>query len=698
MLSFLALSGATICLSGLCSGGVVLNKNRKKALNIIWFLFSTTVALWGIIMAVAIESETYAMAYRLSWWQSAVAIPIPPLFLHLILAFTHRLPARKKLLAGIYVGPCIYLATILACPNWFISSATLRFEQFYYADAGPIYWVFILMYGIYITIGMIVLISFILSQHKNTGIYSTLLLGFSVGFLGGATTFPLLYGYPLYPFGTWGVVVYLFICGYAFLHLKFFDLTLYFIQIFSKVLFLCLVAVSFFIITYIKNTLSITETVYLIPLVFWAFLSGKIWLYIDQTVTKQILGGYYQLDNVLLNLSQRLIRAQSQCDVLSIIQESLGNIFGTSQSIFLLADRELGYCLYNNQLKKTDITLAMETDILAVLQSMQLPVLVSSLPVSVHNRLNFLRIYPQELCIPIRSSNHYIGIMILGTKGNARTYNRGDRMLIHAMLGQAQVIFDRIDYQDKLTTITASQKDTISIQEEQLKRKAEMDRDLSRAEIAQQKMLPQSDPHVNDFVIHSVFRPAQKVSGDFFNYYVYSKTKVGILIADIVGKRFEAAMSMMLAKPIFDSILSTEKPPHVAMNEVNQAYIESGLFHRPTPAIFLVLDTKARTATYANAGFEPGLYFDGQTFSEFQIGFDLIGMELDEVYQSISLTLSNFDSILLYTDGLTDVVSESGEKLSMDEIYHIIKHNKGRHGTPPIAKLIAEKMATIQHG
>ena len=78
--------------------------------------------------------------------------------------------------------------------------------------------------------------------------------------------------------------------------------------------------------------------------------------------------------------------------------------------------------------------------------------------------------------------------------------------------------------------------------------KERLEKELDVAREVQYKILPQKNPIYNNLEISSLFVPAFEVGGDYYDFFKISKSKLGLVIADVSGKGIEAAFIMAEVK------------------------------------------------------------------------------------------------------------------------------------------------------
>jgi phosphoserine phosphatase RsbU/P len=188
--------------------------------------------------------------------------------------------------------------------------------------------------------------------------------------------------------------------------------------------------------------------------------------------------------------------------------------------------------------------------------------------------------------------------------------------------------------------------------------KERLEKELDVAREIQKKILPAKNPSFDELSISSVFIPAFEVGGDYYDFFEIAKDKLGFIIADVSGKGISAAFVMAEIKGIFESLTRTYDGPKEILVKANQ--ILRGTLDRKTfvSAAFGLIDMKRGILRISRAGHCPVLILrDGIVENIRPTGLGL-GLSFDRIFsdslEEIEYKLKENDSIVLYTDGITE--------------------------------------------
>ncbi|MBT8147142.1 MAG: SpoIIE family protein phosphatase [Gammaproteobacteria bacterium] len=185
-------------------------------------------------------------------------------------------------------------------------------------------------------------------------------------------------------------------------------------------------------------------------------------------------------------------------------------------------------------------------------------------------------------------------------------------------------------------------------------------RDLQRAEIIQRSLLPQEVPALEDFNLHTLYRPGHTVGGDLYDVVSIADRYLVLVVADASGHGVSAAMLSVLFKQhlrLQDHATGIPDSPGRALARINASLMADN----PAPGVFLtaaycLLDLQERKLQIGSAGHPPILCLRANGELE-QISHTgpALGLEADAVFQEHEMLLSGGDKVLLYTDGLLDI-------------------------------------------
>jgi serine phosphatase RsbU (regulator of sigma subunit) len=209
--------------------------------------------------------------------------------------------------------------------------------------------------------------------------------------------------------------------------------------------------------------------------------------------------------------------------------------------------------------------------------------------------------------------------------------------------------------------------------------KARMARELELARQVQESFLPKAFPDAPGYAFAAYSEPAREVGGDFYDVIDLGDGRVGLVIADVSDKGMAAALYMALSRSLIRAEAVREQSPRTVLTNVNRSLLDLGEQGMFVTVFYGMLDIRSGELIFARAGHDRPLLIREGTARELEGRGSLLGL-FDEAPASLteeSVRLLAGDRLILYTDGLTDVMNEDGAILGMDELRaRLLQHRR----------------------
>ena len=195
------------------------------------------------------------------------------------------------------------------------------------------------------------------------------------------------------------------------------------------------------------------------------------------------------------------------------------------------------------------------------------------------------------------------------------------------------------------------------------RRQTAMEQELQNARELQQVLVPETLPALIGFSLTSAYRPAQEVGGDFFQIIPFENGSTLIVLGDVSGKGLKAAMAVSLIVGAIRTLAEMTTSPAEILAGINRRLVGrlQGGF---ATAIALRLDSDC-TCTIACAG-HPSPFVNERELSF--PGALPLGVRTASTFEEMRLELRELDQLALYTDGLLEARSKSGELYSFERL------------------------------
>jgi sigma-B regulation protein RsbU (phosphoserine phosphatase) len=261
-----------------------------------------------------------------------------------------------------------------------------------------------------------------------------------------------------------------------------------------------------------------------------------------------------------------------------------------------------------------------------------------------------------EMVAPIISNDEVIGVFDLESD-ELNAYSDDDLQVLTLLASQVAIIIEKV------------------MLHEQLIEKKRLEGQLEVARQVQLELLPPSDPELPGFDISAYNFPTEEVSGDYYDWVRIYDDQIGLVIADVAGKGIPAALLMVFLRASLRAATHIGYATHVSMAKVNYLLWESIERNQFITAFYGILDSSNRTLHYSNAGHNPPLLVDGQGAARFiEWGEQPLGMFRDTRYHEHYHTFRPGEILVLYTDGVTEALSPSGEEFGRDRLITAVKN------------------------
>ena len=264
------------------------------------------------------------------------------------------------------------------------------------------------------------------------------------------------------------------------------------------------------------------------------------------------------------------------------------------------------------------------------------------------------------LCIPIVINNNLIGIINLARKygTSASKFTKED-----------------IDTLLTITTLVATSIHNSILYKEKLE-KEKIDQELKVASEIHNNLLPTNLPVNPKLIFGTLNIPAQKIGGDFYDFMELDKHKIGIIIADIVGKGIPAGLYMAVLKSIINRNIKEGESPKQTINQLNKIIFNDPVINKFVPLFYGIIDTQNNTFTFSNAGHEPGFIFRKNKFIKLDTkGFPLAGYENQTFYEK-EIKINEDDLLFFFTDGLLEIKLAENASIGINGLKSFIQKNQ----------------------
>jgi len=262
-----------------------------------------------------------------------------------------------------------------------------------------------------------------------------------------------------------------------------------------------------------------------------------------------------------------------------------------------------------------------------------------------------------ELCVPIAGGSRIYGAMNLESNQVA-AFSDDDLDFLQTIATQAGVLMERYhiekhaDLQDGFTE------------------------DMDKAEIIQRSLLPKNVPLHEDIQFDLRYLPCKQISGDFYDISLKAEDVFALAVGDVVGKGISGALIMSNFYAAYLSEFQKGLPLATLMRNLNKYLTDDTQLDEQVTFFLGKIDVDEGVIRYVNAGHPAPLIFhaDG-SLERLETGGPLLGFDRKFAYEMGEAILQTGDLILLYTDGVTEIVGKAGQLFDESGLIQLVTEN-----------------------
>jgi serine phosphatase RsbU (regulator of sigma subunit) len=180
----------------------------------------------------------------------------------------------------------------------------------------------------------------------------------------------------------------------------------------------------------------------------------------------------------------------------------------------------------------------------------------------------------------------------------------------------------------------------------------------------QRRMIPEKAPKAPGLDIAAMYIPCFDVGGDFYDFINLGENKIGIAIADVIGKGIPAAIMTSSFRGALRAYSECNCRPDDLLEIVRRlnktacAECRGGEF---ISLFYGIIDADKKTISYCNCGHEPPALLRNKRMTDLSRGGLVLGVMPEAEYLSETVQLKDGDCLLFYTDGLIDATNFDGQ-------------------------------------
>lgn len=360
----------------------------------------------------------------------------------------------------------------------------------------------------------------------------------------------------------------------------------------------------------------------------------------------------------IIEISMALGRVLELAEVLDVILKSLFKIFPQADSGFvLLKDQKTDKLRVRGSHSRRSETDDVPVSMTVVKNAMESGQAILSANVISDRRFeNSESIVDMQLrslmCTPLQdASGKATGVLQLSTYDASQPFNSDDLDLLVSVAAQAGLAVEN------------------SSLHESLLQQHEFNRDMEIAAQVQLSFLPSAPPTLEGYEFADFYDAAQSIGGDYFDFVRLPDGRIALIIGDVAGKGIPAALLMARLHASVRYHLFSALSADKAITSLNAEMSNCALGYRFITLSIAVLDPVRHEVQLASAGHLPPIVRRDGRPAEF-VGHRESGMPLgvmaEQTYGSLTIPLEPNDTIVFYTDGITEAMNPQSQLFSKE--------------------------------
>jgi len=262
-----------------------------------------------------------------------------------------------------------------------------------------------------------------------------------------------------------------------------------------------------------------------------------------------------------------------------------------------------------------------------------------------------------EVAVPLIVKDRVVGVMDL--ESDRVAYFTDDHMRTLALLAPQ----------------IATSVENARLYEEVAQRQRRMEDDLKAARELQTWLLPTEPPALINLEVAIGLRPAREISGDIYDFSEHDDEHATLAFGDVSGKGAAAALYGSLMSGLLRTVARRRRNPAGLMKALNDALIVRKVEARYVTLLLLLWHPHSRHFTMANAGAIPPMICRHRQILKLRVEGVPLGLLPDREYEEVSFQAESGDMLVLYSDGIPDHLSPSGEEYGRARLSHVVTRN-----------------------
>lgn len=280
------------------------------------------------------------------------------------------------------------------------------------------------------------------------------------------------------------------------------------------------------------------------------------------------------------------------------------------------------------------------------------------------------------ILLPLVTTSGLLGFLVISTKTNGEDFTSEELELLQSFSTQTALVAENLELLGE------------KLQKEKLEEQLRVARSI------QQGLLPQKIPMVPGLEIAPLIKFCLDVAGDYYDVIRLDDGRMVLSIGDVSGKGVGAALLMANLQASLRTTQAMGARLYESASKINKIVYENTPPEMFITFFMLCVDPVRKCIRYVNAGHNhPFLVRHDGTVATLSKGGLLFGVVEETIYEEGEIQLENGDTILMYTDGVSEAMNDSEEEYGEQRMAALAAKNR----ILPLTELLSLIERSVSH-
>ncbi|HEY2960775.1 MAG TPA: SpoIIE family protein phosphatase [Pyrinomonadaceae bacterium] len=234
---------------------------------------------------------------------------------------------------------------------------------------------------------------------------------------------------------------------------------------------------------------------------------------------------------------------------------------------------------------------------------------------------------------------------------------------------------DHLKVLTTLASVAAIRVENARLVEARLERER-LERELALASEIQQRFQPTAPPQISGYELQGISFPCYEIGGDYYDFIEREDGRLVIALGDVSGKGTAAALLMSSLHAAIHAQSMSHDSLVDTISAVNRYLADNIPANRFVTLFYAELDPASGALSFLNAGHNPPLIVHAAgTVEQLASGGLPLGIKPDAEYREGRTQLQRGDVLVIYSDGVTEAMSPTGEEFGATRLYEVVARN-----------------------